>query len=138
LRIRLVLPLMKDQQVVEAFLPHPPQEALTDRIGSGSMIRNLEDFNGTRRRHAGETDSKLAVVITEQILRSLPIRGGFPKLLRHPGIVEDQVTPIGITFRDWSSMMKNAKSERKKRSLTCKKSQVQTSLAWLCRNVLHF
>jgi hypothetical protein len=38
----LELPLMKDQQVVEAFLPHTPQKAFADRIRSGSVIRSLE------------------------------------------------------------------------------------------------
>jgi hypothetical protein len=46
-----------------------------------------------------------------------------------------RVTPTGMTFRVFSSMMKKAKSERKKRSATDKKSQAQTSSAWLCRKV---
>ena len=29
----LELPLMQDQKVIETYLPHAPQEALTDRIG---------------------------------------------------------------------------------------------------------
>ena len=74
----LELSIMKDQQMVEAFLPHTPQEALTDRIGSGSVIRSLENLDATCRRHPDETGSKLAVVITNQILRCLPIRGSFP------------------------------------------------------------
>ena len=74
----LELSIMKDQQMVEAFLPHTPQEALTDRIGSGSVIRSLENLDATCRRHPDETGSKLAVVITHQILRCLPIRGSFP------------------------------------------------------------
>ena len=61
----LELPLLKDQQVVEAFLPHAPGEAFTDRIGSGSVIRSLEHFNATCRRHPHKTGSKLAIVITE-------------------------------------------------------------------------
>jgi hypothetical protein len=69
----LDLPLMEDQQVIEAFLSHTPQEALTDRIGSGSVIRSLEDFNCTCRCHSDETGSKLAIVITEKILRCLSI-----------------------------------------------------------------
>ena len=40
-----------------------------------------------------------------------------------------------MTFRDFSSMMKKANSGRKKRSVTCKKSQAHTSAAWLRRNV---
>jgi hypothetical protein len=34
----------------------------------------------------------------------------------------DRVTPTWVIFRDESSMMKKAKSERKKRSVTCKQS----------------
>ncbi len=37
----LELPLMEDQQVVQAFLPHAPQEAFADGIGSWRMIRVL-------------------------------------------------------------------------------------------------
>lgn len=39
------------------------------------------------------------------------------------GSVGERVTLTWMTFRDFSSMMKNAKSERKKISVTCKKSQ---------------
>ena len=34
--------LLKDHQVIEAFLPHAPHEALADRIGSGCMIGRLQ------------------------------------------------------------------------------------------------
>ena len=43
-----------------------------------------------------------------------------------------------MTLRDFNSMMKKAKSERKKRSVTCKKSQAHTSFAWLCKKVAQF
>jgi hypothetical protein len=72
-----VLLLVKDQQVVQAFLSHAPQEALTDRIGSGSVIGGFEKLDATGLRHSAETGSKLAVVITDQVLRCLPIGGGF-------------------------------------------------------------
>ena len=78
--------LLKDQQVVQAFLPHTSQEALADGIGSRSVIRGLEQLDATGRRHPVETGSKLAVVITNQILGCLPIRGGLAQLLCHPGI----------------------------------------------------
>jgi hypothetical protein len=45
LSTRLVLLLLKDQQVVQAFLPHAPQEPLTDRIGSGSLIGGFENLD---------------------------------------------------------------------------------------------
>lgn len=99
---------MKDQQVVEAFLPHTPQEALADRIGAGSVIRSPEDFNATCCRHPHATRSKLAIVITDQIFRCLPIRGSFPKLLRHPGIGRischsDMDHPSGLELDDEES-----------------------------------
>jgi hypothetical protein len=80
----LELPLMQDQQVVEAFLPHTPGEALTERIGSGSVIWSLEHFNATGRRHPHKKGSKLAIVITEQILRCVPVGGGFPERYAPP------------------------------------------------------
>ena len=51
--------------------------------------------------------------------------------------VGDRVTPTWITFRDFSSMMKKAKSGRKNRSVTCKKSHAQICAAWLRRKVAH-
>ena len=42
----LELLLLKDHQVIEAFLPHAPHEALADRIGSGCMIRRFQDLDG--------------------------------------------------------------------------------------------
>ena len=77
---------MEDQQVVEAFLSYTSQEAFADRIGSGSVIGCVENLNSTGCRHTSETGAKFAVVITHQILRILPKRGGFSKLLGHPGI----------------------------------------------------
>ena len=72
----LELSLMKDQQMVEAFLPHTPQEALADRIGSGSVIRCFKNLNSTGCRHTSETGPKFTIVITDQVLWCLPIRRG--------------------------------------------------------------
>jgi hypothetical protein len=73
----LELPLLQDQQMVQAFLPHTSHEALTDGIGSWCVIRRLEHLNGTCGRYTSEAGPKFAIVITNQVLRSLPIRGGF-------------------------------------------------------------
>src|SRR5258708_3961101 len=43
--------------------------------------------------------------------------------------VGERVTFTWITFRDFNSMMKKAKSERKKRSVTCKQSHAPTPAA---------
>src|SRR6266700_3341073 len=45
------------------------------------------------------------------------------------GSVGDRVTPTWITFRDFRGVLKNAKSGRKKRSVTCMKSQAQICAA---------
>ena len=84
---------MKDQQVVEAFLPHTPHEAFTDRIRSGSVKRSLEHFNATCRRHPHKTGSKLAIVITEQTLRCLSIRVASRSCCATQASVGDRVTP---------------------------------------------
>ena len=72
--------------MIEAFLSHAPQEALTDGIGSWSMNRRFEQLDAARFRHPSKAGPKFAIVITNQILGRLPIRGGFPQLLCHPGI----------------------------------------------------
>src|SRR5437660_12907432 len=82
----LELPLMEDQQMVQAFLPHAPYRTLADSIGSWHASRRFEKLDATGRCHPEKTGSKLAVVITEQILGCLPIRRRFPELLRRPGI----------------------------------------------------
>jgi len=52
----------------------------------GSVRECVENLNRTCCRHTSEAGPKFAVVITNQILRSLPIRGGFSKRFGHPGI----------------------------------------------------
>jgi hypothetical protein len=80
----LELPLLQDQQVVQAFLPHTPGEALTEGIGSRRVIGGFEQLDATGRRHSAETGSILAVVITDQILGCLPIGCGFPERYAPP------------------------------------------------------
>ena len=85
----LELPLMQDQHVVQAFLPHTPGEALTDRIGSGSMNRRFEHLHRTGYRHTSKARPKLAIVITDQI---------FPTLLCLEAGDEDLSPSRGICF----------------------------------------
>ena len=73
-----------------------------------------------------------------QVLGCVPIGGSFSQLLCHPRSVGERVTPTWITFLDFSSMRKKAKSGRKKRSVTWRKSHAQICEKWLRRNVLHF
>ncbi len=82
----LELFLMQDQQMVQAFLSYAPQEALTDGIGPRRMIGSFENLDTTCPRHTSKAGPKFGIVITDQIFRCLSIRGGFSKLLCHPGI----------------------------------------------------
>jgi hypothetical protein len=86
LTTRLVLLLVEDEEVVQAFLPHTSGEAFTDGIGSWGMNRRFEDLDRARFRYPSKARPELAIVITNQILRRLPIRGREPSLLRHPRI----------------------------------------------------
>lgn len=81
------------------------------------MIGGLEKLDATGRRYPVETGSKLAVVITSQILGSLPIRGSFSKRYGPTqASVGDRVTPMWTTLRDCSSMTNNA-CERSKEQI---------------------
>ena len=82
----LELLLLKRQQVVQAFLPYTPQEALADGIGSGSMIRYIKNLNGTCCRYTSEAGPEFVIVIPNQVLWCLPIRGRFSQLLCDPQI----------------------------------------------------
>jgi hypothetical protein len=82
----LELLLAEDQEVIKAFLSDTPQIAFADRISSWCMNGRFENLDGTRGRYASKTWSKFAIVITNQILWRLPIRGGFSELLRDPRI----------------------------------------------------
>jgi hypothetical protein len=63
-----VLLLVEDEEMVQAFLPDAPHEALADGIGSWSVIRGFEDLDTARFRHTSKARTELAVVITYQIL----------------------------------------------------------------------
>ncbi len=106
----LELLLVEDEEVVQAFLPHTSGEAFTDSIGSWGMNRRFEDLDRARFRYPSKATE--AVRATQES-------------------VGDRVTPTWITRRDFSSTMKKAKSGRKNRSVTCKKSHAQICEAWL-------
>jgi hypothetical protein len=82
----LELLLLNNQQMIQAFLSDAPQEALTDRIGSGRMNRRFQDLDAAGCGHTSEARPKFGIVIPNQVLWRLSIRGGFSQLLRHPGI----------------------------------------------------
>jgi len=75
----LELPLMQDEQMVEALTSHTAEEALTDGIRSRGVIRRCENFNATRLGNPREDHSKLAIVITDEVLRPHTKGSGLPK-----------------------------------------------------------
>ena len=82
----LELLLLKNQQMVQAFLSNAPQEPLTDGIGSWRMIGGFEQLDVTCLRHTGKARPEFAIVITNEIFRSLTIGSRFSQLLGDPGI----------------------------------------------------
>ena len=78
--------LMQDEQMIETLTPYTAKEPLTDGIRAWGVIRSFENFNVTRLRNPSEAHPKLAIVITDEVLRPHTIGGGFPKLLSSPGV----------------------------------------------------
>jgi hypothetical protein len=74
----LELPLMENEQMIEAFSPDTAKEALTDSIGSRGVIRSFENLDVTCFRNSRKAHLKLAIVITDEVLRSHPKGGRFP------------------------------------------------------------
>jgi hypothetical protein len=118
----LELLLVEDQEMVQAFLSHTPQEAFADRIGLWRVIGRFENLNRTRFSHASKARPKFAIVIANQILRYLSIRSSFSERYAQPKDRSEIVSRLrGSPFVTCSSMMKNAKRGRKKRSVTGKR-----------------
>ena len=82
----LELPLMQDQQVVQAFLSDAPQIAFADGIGSWCMIRRFQYLDAAGSGHARERGPEFANVITNEIFRRSSIRSRLPQLLGGPGV----------------------------------------------------
>src|SRR5215470_17006822 len=68
--------------VFQGVLPLLAPSSLTRCVSRG----RFEDLDRARFRHTSKARSKLAVVLTKQVLGCEPIRGRFSQLLRHPGI----------------------------------------------------
>jgi hypothetical protein len=75
---------MQDEQMIEALMPHTPQKAFTAGIRSRGVKGSLEELDGARCCHSGETRSELAIVVVDEICGGLPIRRSFSQLLRYP------------------------------------------------------
>ncbi len=78
--------LLEDKQMIETLATHTSEKAFTDGIRSRGVIRDLENLDPTRLRNTGEVRPKLAIVITDEVLRSFAKGGGFPQLLCSPSV----------------------------------------------------
>ena len=70
--------LMQDQEMIEALTPYTAEESLTDGIRARGVIRSFENLDVTRLRNPSEAHPKLAIVITDEVLRPHTKGGGFP------------------------------------------------------------
>src|SRR5712692_3088757 len=78
--------LMQDEQMIEALTPYTAEEPLTDGIRARGVIRSFENLDVTRSGNPSEAHPKLAVVITDEVLRPHSKGSGFPKLLCSPSV----------------------------------------------------
>ncbi len=78
--------LIEHEEVIEALSPDTSQKAFADRIGSWRLIGYGENLDAARCCNASETRPKLAIMITNEILRSLAIGSRLPQLLSGPSV----------------------------------------------------
>jgi len=64
--------------MIEALTPYTAEEPLTDGIRARGVIRSFKNLDGTRSGNPSEAHPKLAVVITDEVLRPHSKGSGFP------------------------------------------------------------
>ena len=80
------MPLTQDENMIQAFASHTPNEPLADRISLGCLHRGHEHVNLPVLGHSGEASSILLVIVSDQKAWTLGIGRGFPDLLCDPNI----------------------------------------------------
>ena len=78
--------LLQDQEMIQAFSSHAPQEAFTDSIRSWRPVRSPKHLNATYCCHPRKTRSELAIIIPNQVFWSFSIGSRLSQLLRDPEI----------------------------------------------------
>jgi hypothetical protein len=71
--------LLKEEQVIETLSSYPSQIAFTERISPWCVIRRGEHLDAARVCDSSKTGSKRAVMITDELLRRLPIGRCLPQ-----------------------------------------------------------
>ncbi len=64
--------------MIEALASHTSEKAFTDGIRARGFIRCFENLDVTRLRNPREAHPKLAIIISDEVLRLLAIGGGLP------------------------------------------------------------
>ncbi len=123
---------MQDEEVIQRFSPHASGENVHRQHWPGARsIRRSQHIDATCGRHTCEMRTEFPVMIPNQVCGCLSIRSRLPQLLCYPkigrGTGHIHMDPPSATSA--RVLMKKAKSGRKKRSGTCKKSQAHTSCA---------
>ena len=116
--------LLQDEQVIETLAPYTAQKAFTDGIGPWRVIGRFQDLDAADCGHTRESHPKLAIVISDEILRP-HTKGRGEAVGQSTRRWESVSHRRGSRGRECSSTMKKAKSERKKRSVTGRKSHAQ-------------
>jgi hypothetical protein len=80
------LPLAEYYHVVQALPTHRAEEALADWVQIGRTRRDGHDFDARPLGHGGKALPELVIVVSDEVLRSVTVRRGFPELLGHPDV----------------------------------------------------
>jgi hypothetical protein len=125
--------LIENEEVIQTFSPGAPQKAFAEGICLWSSIRRSQHLDATSGCHACKIRPELTIIIPVEVLWSLPVRSCFSQRYAPPkDPLGSGLRSPGSPFVMRNSMMKKAKSERKKRSVTCKR----ITRPYLCRMIV--
>ncbi len=126
----IALFLIENEEVIQAFSSHTAQKTFANGIRLRSSKWRSKHLDPTGGGHSRKTWPKFLVIIPDEICGCLPIGSRFSQRYAPPRDRWESALHLhGSALRDFSSMRKKAKSGRKKRSVTCTKSQAQISAA---------
>ena len=77
---------MQDEQMIVALTPDTAEEPLTHGIRAWDVSRSFKNLDVTCLHNPSEAHSKLAIVITDEVLRPHTKGGGFPKRFGSPRV----------------------------------------------------
>src|SRR5712691_7561883 len=78
--------IAQDQNMVRTFAPDGANEPFAESVCFRGKGRGMDEFDASTRHRAFKMQPILVIVIADQEARGCTERGGFPHLLREPGI----------------------------------------------------